>query len=251
MSSTTVDLAANELADLRSKVRVLGERLRHTQRLATVGTCAAMVAHEFNNILTPVLSYAELAKGGDEEFRTKAIRHARDGANRAIAICRAILDISGRDTPDASKVVLAQVVDETLAAMGREPAKDGIRLIKRIPARLSLTTRPVELKQVLLNLILNARSAVMSKGRGLSIDISAQRADSQVLIRVADTGVGIPPENLDQIFQPFFTTRNGHGTGLGLAICHRIITSLDGQLTVRSQVGKGTCFTIALPDNAA
>ncbi len=238
-------------AQLAEEVRSLREQLARTQRRATVGTMAAMVAHEFNNILTPMSNYARLAADGDEEMRDKAIHHALEGSARATEICRALLDITKNECQTLQKVSLADLLDETISAMGRDFSKDGIRLIRKIPARLKVTTRPAELKQVLLNILLNARAAVMEKGGDKSISISAERSDDRVILRVADTGVGIPPEIKKRIFEPFFTTRDKNGSGLGLAVCRQIIKSMKGRLTVRSQLGKGTVFTVSLPAKTA
>jgi signal transduction histidine kinase len=222
--------------------------LRHAQRLSTVGTMAAMVAHEFNNILTPIVNYAQLAQDGDELMRSKAIAHAYDGANRAATICRALLDVAARGDGQLARANLAELIDNTFSAMARDLAKDGINLVKEIPPKLHVVTRAAELQQVILNLLLNARSAVLAKGRGHSISVWAGHSDGQTLIRVQDTGVGIAPENIRKVFHPFFTTKAGHGTGLGLAVCREIVRSLGGRITVRSQLGTGTVFTVALPD---
>ena len=208
-----------------------------------------MVAHEFNNILTPVLNYAQMAMEGDEAMRDKAIQRAYEGAVRAGCICRALLDVGGNGSDKPERVSLQELVESTLAVMGRAPAKDGIRLVKKVPADLKITTRPAELKQVLLNLLLNAHQAVLAKRRGKSISITAARSNGQVRIRVADTGAGIPREDLEHIFEPFFTTKGDTGSGLGLAVCREIVALLRGRLTVRSEPGKGTCFTIVLPAN--
>ncbi len=235
-------------APLQAQISSLRAQLVRSQRLAAVGTLAVMVAHEFNNILTPMHNYAQLAARGDEGMCDKAVRFALDGSARAAAICRALLDLTKTDGEEEQKVSLVELVDETLTAMGRDLDKDGIRLIKKVPARLAISTRPVELKQVLLNLLLNARSAVLDKGAGKSISISAIRSNGSVLLRVADTGVGIAPENLKNIFVPFFTTKNGDdGSGLGLAVCKQIVKSMKGRLTVRSQLGEGTVFTVTVP----
>lgn len=239
-----------ELVDrLSREVQALRGQLGRAQRLAALGTMAAMVAHEFNNILTPMYNYAQLARNGDEPMREKAIRHACEGSSRAAAICHALLDLAGPGEARPRKLSVVAVVEEAVAAMARDPAKDGIHLILKVPARLKITTRSVELKQLLLNLLLNARAAVLQKGRGQSIAISALRRNGEVLIRVADTGVGIPPELRKRIFEPFFTTRDGDGTGLGLPVCRHIAEVLHGRLSVRSQQGKGSCFTVILPLN--
>lgn len=239
---------SGRLSKLREEVRSLQAQLRHSQRLATVGTMTAMVAHEFNNLLTPMLNYARLAQDGDQAIRDKAVRYTLEGSSRVTAICRALLDLSSGQSQPAQRVEMSALVEQALQAMARDPAKDGITLIRNIPARLKLTTRPVELMQVLLNLLLNARHAAIAKGRGQCIEIAAARRDGKILLRIRDTGVGIPRQNLARIFDPFFTTRGENGRGLGLAICRQIARELGGQITVRSQLGKGSVFTVALPD---
>lgn len=251
LSSRRKNRQADRSDQLEAQVCSLQEQLACAQRLATMGTVSAMVAHEFNNILTPIYNYARMAAGGDEEMRDKAIRYALEGSTRAAAICRALLGLAGPEAQTTRKVSLAALLADTLTAMGRDFSKDGIRLVTKVPPRLRVTTRPAELKQVLLNLLLNARAAVMDKGSGQSISISAERTDRSVILRVADTGVGIPPAIKKRIFEPFFTTRGAAGTGLGLAVCRQIITSMKGRLTVRSQLGKGTVFTISLPVKTA
>ncbi|MHC4715728.1 MAG: sensor histidine kinase [Planctomycetota bacterium] len=235
------------MSELAAEVDDLRRQLRRAQRLATVGTMAAMVAHEFNNILTPVLNYAQMARRGNDAVREKAIRMAHEGSLQATAICQALLDLTGRGGEKPRKVALATLVAETLTAMARDPSKDSIRMITRVSPAVELWTRPAELKQVLLNLIMNARQAVLRKPRGQSISISALRRSDEVFIRVSDTGVGIPRDDLKRVFEPFFTTQGSSGSGLGLAVCRHIVESLNGRMAVRSQVDKGTCFTVVLP----
>lgn len=240
----------DQLDRLKGEVEALRQQLRRAQRLAAVGTMTAMVAHEFNNILTPIISYAQMAQN-NPALAGKAIARAADGGRRASHICKAIMGIAGKEVP-AEQSNLSELISETLAAMARDPEKDGIELVLEAPAELTVTTRRVELQQVLLNLLINARDAVMAKPQPRRIEISAGRKAGMLCIQVSDSGVGIAPENLDKIFQPFFTTkqsqdRDNRGHGLGLAICKDIITSLGGEISVRSKVNKGTTFTILLP----
>jgi signal transduction histidine kinase len=250
---TTIDQAQTypeQLAKLNAEVAVLREQLRRAQRLATVGTMTAMVAHEFNNILTPIINYARMAKT-NPKFAGKAIDRAADGGERATNICNAILGFTGQAT-EARAVIVADLICETLAAMGREPAKDGIDLVLNAPPDLTICTRRVELGQVLLNLVINARAAVLGKSGARRIEIGARRERGSVFIEVADNGIGIAPENLDKIFQPFFTTKQSQdgadkGHGLGLAVCHDIVTAMGGDISVTSKLGEGTTFAIRLP----
>jgi signal transduction histidine kinase len=239
-----------ELERLRTEVQTLRHQLKHSQRLAAMGTMTAMVAHEFNNILTPVVNYAQIAKN-NPSLMTKALDRAASGGLRATAICQALLGFSGDQPATSQPVPLQDLIDETLAAMAREPHKDRIDLAMAIPEGTTLVTRRVELQQILLNLILNARTAVMAQSGPRKIEISAHPLGESLLIRVSDTGVGIHPENLEKIFQPFFTTKSssdsGEGSGLGLAICREIARELGGEIQVQSTLGVGTTFAVQLP----
>ena len=240
-----------QLDRLRAENQALRAELVRAQELATMGTMAAMVAHEFNNILTPIISYAQLAQH-NPAYAEKAIARAADGGHRASTICQAPLGLAA-DAPRAQEPVkLADLLRDTFDAMARDPHKDLIELVIRVPENLTLTTRRVELQHVLLNLILNARSAVLKRSGGRKLEISAQKRKNAVQIQVSDNGGGIPPELQSKIFDAFFTTKTdagsgGRGFGLGLAFCGRVLASLNGKISVRSELGKGTTFTVALP----
>jgi len=242
----------HRLESLQSENRALRQQLRHSQRMAAVGTMTAMIAHEFNNILTPIINYANLART-NPKLTDKAITRAAVGGERANNICQAILGMTRDDDEPPTRIRLAELVDETLSAMARDPKRDGIALSMRIPPSLTVTTRRVPLQQVLLNLLINARTAVLASDRGAGqIEISARMERGIAVITIGDTGVGIPPENLDRIFEPFFSTRGepdetSGGYGLGLALCKDIVSALGGQICVDSTVGVGTTFILRLP----
>lgn len=247
MGGSTIEQTRPTEAQLRQELDSLRQQLQQAQRLLSVGTVAAMVVHEFNNILMTIQNYSRLAAEGDDDMRTRAMRRISEAADRADAICRSLLGLvsSADRTPQSVKV--AQLAKDTLSAMGRELTKDGIALAVKVPAKLTIRTCPLELKQVLLNLLLNARAAVLAKRSGRSMKITARRQNGWVLLSVADTGTGIPRDIRQRIFEPFFTTHADTGSGLGLAVCRQIVEGLQGRLTVRSQQGKGSRFTIALP----
>ncbi len=240
-----------QLDKLQHEVQSLREQLRHAQRLATVGTMTAMVAHEFNNILTPIINYAQMAQN-NPALSGKAIAKAADGGQRASDICKALLGMT-RDSCRPAPVDLSQLAAETLRAMVRDPRKDGIEIVTDIPADLCVTARKVELQQVLLNLLINARTAVLTQGGTCKrIAIAARRHGAWVVLSVKDSGVGIAPENLPRIFEPFFTTSSSQddgpgGHGLGLAICREIIADAGGEISVQSTPGQGAAFTVRLP----
>ena len=239
-----------KLERLQAEVEALREQLNAARRLATVGTMTAMVSHELNNILTPIINYAQLARS-NPALVDKAIDRAAEGGQRASSICKAILGISStQQNQEMTEQNLSELLAQALEAMARDPRKDSITLNINVPGDLTLRTNRAELQQVLLNLIINARSAVLSSSGPRTIDVAASRRDGWVNITVRDNGVGIAPEHLDRIFKPFFTTKNGDGNsgyGLGLAFCHHAVTSMGGEILVESKVGTGTTFTVRLP----
>ena len=250
----TID-TEQELERLRRTVQTLREQLFRAQRLASVGTMAAMVVHEFNNILTPIVNYAQLARKRPEMV-AKALTCTLSGGKRATDICGAILGMARRTTGEIQSFRLREVIDETLMAMARNPRRDGIDFVIKVPDALTLAVRQIEFQQVMLNLLLNARQAVLGKPTPRRIEVSARKVHRGVLLRVSDNGVGIPPGNLARIFEPFFTTHQGsadqsQGSGLGLAICREIIQSMNGQISVRSTEGTGTTFSLHLPQATA
>jgi signal transduction histidine kinase len=141
--------------------------------------------------------------------------------------------------------------------MARDPQKDGIALRVQLQPQLMIDGDQVQLEQVLLNLLINARQAMLGKGGSLTVKAGLVEETGELRIQVIDTGPGIPEKLLPRIFQPFFTTkgtaRRGEtkGTGLGLSICKDIIEHHHGRIEVQSQVGRGTTFSIYLPGAAA
>ncbi len=211
----------------------------------------AMVAHEFNNILTPIINYAQLARS-NPQLTDKAIDRAADGGQRASTICEAILNLAGGDLPEPSEISLRELIDSTLDAMARDPRKDGIELTVNIPDDLTLRTWPSRLQQVLLNLLMNARAALLAKPGLRRIEISAEANGDEVTLRVSDNGVGISHEDMAKIFQAFYTTRKeasgqARGHGLGLTICHDIVSEMGGRIDVSSAPKQGAVFTVQIP----
>jgi len=239
----------------------LEERLLHSQRLESIGTLASGVAHDLNNILTPVLVASsmlreKLADSADLELITLIEAEARRGAvivNQLLAFGRGA---AGQRTP----VQPRQLIRELVHIM-RETFPRNIGIVEEAAGSLWVVeANPTQLHQVLLNLCLNARDAMPDGGtlvlRAENMELDG-RGSSQnpwakggphVVLTVSDTGHGIPPDVIGRIFDPFFTTKAvGHGSGLGLSTVHGIVRSYDGFVTVKSQTGKGTTFRVFLP----
>ena len=251
MASSASRKKQSELARLKAQVDALQSELQRARQLATLGTMTAMVAHEWNNLLTSIVNYARLARK-NPKLVGKAIDRAEQDGQRATDICQAILGLAGSQPRDFTEVHVGDLLVETLAAMARDPAKDSIDLQVEIPDDLTLRTLRVHLQHIVLNLLINARAAVLQQTGLRTIRLSAWSEDGEVFIRVADNGVGIAEEDLPRIFEAFFTTKAGRpdesgGHGLGLCVCREIAEALGGEIGVRSELGEGTTFTVRLP----
>jgi signal transduction histidine kinase len=248
------------VAAAQEQLDYLRDQLTESQRLATIGTISAVIAHEFNNLLTPIVSYSQYAlasaEGAEPDMALikKALSKAFQGSSKAGKICSSMLALA-RGESSFTNVSVQKLVDEVLLVLARDPRKDGIALRVQVQPALVVWGDPVQLEQVLLNLLINARQAMLGKGGSLSIKAAAEGDEAK--IQVIYTGPGIPETLQAKIFQPFFTTKSSSrkgeskGTGLGLAICKEIIDHHGGRIEVDSAVGRGTTFTITLPVEAS
>ncbi len=238
---------------LQQQIKELREQLRHAHKLASLGTNSAMLAHEYNNVFTPVISYAQHALDrGDTELMKRALTTVL----KQYEIVRAMSDrIMGFARPSESvrgQIDFRRIIEQAVDSLGRDLAKYKITISVDIPDSLRLEGDPDALQQVFFNLILNARQALL--GRGGKMKISATPLPGKrAMIHVRDTGCGIDSRNLAGVFEPFYSTkqnesrREKRGLGLGLAICKQIIEEHGGTIEVESIEGHGTTFTITLP----
>jgi signal transduction histidine kinase len=259
--STSGELDENllgRIGELQAQLDAVREQLTESQRLATIGTIAAVIAHEFNNLLTPVVSYSQYALQSAEsdkpdlELMKKALSKSYQGSMKAGRICTSMLGLARGET-SFGEVQVQRLVDETLQVLAREPQKDGIALRVQVQPGLTVHGDMVQLEQVLLNLLINARHAMLGKGGSLTVKAATTDEGSEVRLQVMDTGPGIPEKVIPKIFDPFFTTKGtakkgeAKGTGLGLAICKEIVDAHGGRIDVQSEMGKGTTFSVYLP----
>lgn len=250
----------DELKKLTEQNTNLMLQIDRFQPLLNLGLVSAMIAHEINNILTPIGTYAQLARQNpdDTELTRKVIDKTVSNTERAARILEAMLAMANGQSAPPARHNLKQMTDEIFDCLARDFSKDRINLTIDIPDDLTVTVDRICFQQVLMNLIINARQALLddsNNNAGGALEISAEQTGATVNIVVSDTAAGISPDNLDKIFDPFFTTKtsdsdNGDrsGTGLGLAFCKRIIDSHNGTIEVDSKPGAGTAFTIKIPD---
>jgi signal transduction histidine kinase len=231
----------------------LRQQLLQAQKLSSVGALASSVAHEFNNILTTILNYARLALRPpiDEAARTQALEKILKGSQRAAVIINSMLGFARNTSTQREMTDLTALVEEVLILTDKDLSKHRIHVEKKFHGRPRASVVPAQIEQVLLNLIINARQA-MPRGGQLRIEVRDNAQSGMVELKIGDSGVGIPPDRLRLIFEPFYTTKepdaNGHGgTGLGLSVCRQIIEQHQGRIRVESLVGKGSTFTVKLP----
>ncbi len=227
--------------------RTLERQLTQAQKMEAIGRLAGGVAHDFNNIMTAVLGYAQIASeslppGSPAEDDLKEILRA---AGRASELTRQLLAFARRQVTQPRPVSLNLLVLETRKLLERLLGEDVTLLTDLTEGLPPVLVDPGQLEQVLVNLSVNARDA-MPKGGSLTIMTSTIGGD--VVLDVVDTGVGIPADQHQSIFEPFFTTKeHGKGTGLGLATCYGIVRQAGGRIELRSEPGSGSRFRVLLP----
>ena len=245
-----------QLEDSEQKIKDLEEQLIFSQKLATMGTMSCLVAHEFNNLLMPIINYAELAlkHPDDKKLIKKTLEKTVKQGTQAGHIIESILGMTRAESQEFHDVNLNNVIKESFRCLARDFEKDGIKVNIDVPEDINVYAIHSQLQQVILNLIINARQAMIDERKGI-LTISAKRGeDGMVEISVKDTGHGISVEILHKIFEPFFTTKKGGksqdriGTGLGLMVCKQIVETHKGTIAVESELGKGTIFTVTFPE---
>lgn len=243
------------LATQKLRNNTLKLQISQLQALANIGATTCMVAHEINNLLTAPATYAALAISNpqDKPIAEKAMQKTVKNCQRAAKILESMLSLANSQENDKQSVRPVVLIEEIFNALGRDFAKDNISVEIQIPDDLEVWAIPIQFQQVLMNLILNARDAMLS--RGGTLKISAEDKSDSVCLQICDTGSGIKPADLENIFDLFFTTKKAakksgetsSGSGLGLAFCKKIMDEHHGQINVQSELGKSTVFKLTLP----
>ena len=241
----------------------LEEQLRHAQKLEAVGQLAGGVAHDFNNILTAVLGYSDLLLNRlpSDDPNRHAVEEIHRGGKRAASLTRQLLTFSRRSPMQPRIVDLNSAVENLLPMLERLAGEDIEFQLDLSPAIGRVRVDPSQFEQIVVNLVVNARDAMPEGG---VLRIATERAslsDAEthgvpdvtpgrfVLLRVADSGTGIPADVMEHMFEPFYTTKEpGRGTGLGLATVYGIVRQHHGFVRARSEEGKGAEFEILIPE---
>lgn len=271
VAARTEDLSRknSELQDAIEKMQAMQQQLILSEKMASLGNLVAGVAHEVNNPVAAVNSAANVMElglnkisailqdvglvdevNGNEQLK-KTFRLLEqnnrvivNGSQRVAQIVKSLRNFARLDEAELQKADLHQGIESTLALLHHQ-LKNKVEVIRDFGEIPEIDCYPNELNQVFMNLFVNASQAIKEKG---SITIKTSAQDDDVFVQVSDTGSGIPPEKINKIFDPGFTTKGvGVGTGLGLSISYNIIKKHQGEIRVESELGEGTTFTLRLP----
>jgi signal transduction histidine kinase len=226
---------------------------REAEKLEVIGRLAGGIAHDFNNLLTGILLYCDLLAAGldNTERLRQYVEEIRMAGEQGAALTQQLLAVARKQIPQLKPVLLNDIVESTKNLL-RRLIGEQIELITALDPRAgAVLADPAQLRQILLNLVLNARDAMPQGGQ---ITVSTENAKaingdaSSTVLRIEDNGCGMDHATRDRVFEPFFTTKTqGHGTGLGLSTVQRIVDALQGTIQIESKVGHGTRVEVVLP----
>jgi len=248
--SERAEASRNAEAQSRSELEAAQRQLVATERLASMGQLSAALAHEVNNPLGTILIYSHMLLKQLEEgdSRRDDLQMIANEATRCKDIVHGLLDFAKQSRVSKAPTEPGTLIDEVVSVMRLKAQTASINLESEVDDDLpTMVIDRTQIKQMLVNLVQNGIDAVVNSGR---VTISARVSDRTdgVDIKVSDSGCGIQPENIQRLFTPFFTTKEGgKGTGLGLAIAYGIVKMHYGDIQVESEPGKGTTFSIWLP----
>jgi two-component system cell cycle sensor histidine kinase/response regulator CckA len=240
----------------------LAARLQRAQKLESIGNLAGGIAHDFNNILTSIIGYSELALV-DSDNQTNLKNHLKEvltAAKRAKELVKQVLAFA-RQSDEAVKPIRVDIIAKEALRLIRSSIPTTIEIEQDISNSRPILGNPTQVHQIFMNLCTNAAQAMTERGGVLAVRIDDVMIEKEIdgrgldlapgfylRISVSDTGTGIAPDVIGNIFDPYFTTKGlAEGTGMGLAVVHGIVESYGGKIAVESQLNQGTCFTLYLP----
>ncbi len=259
----SIVLDVSDLVQAQKEKKMLETHLQQAQKLEAIGTLAGGIAHDFNNILGAIFGYTEMARGNlpPESKQHAHLSEVLTAAHRAAELVKQILTISRKKEETLNPIQLRLIVKEALKLL-RASLPSTIEIRQDLDADSDIVLAdPTKIHQVVMNLCTNASHAMGEEGGLLELGLKCIDLDTvsvsrhqglspgpYLLLTVKDTGHGIPTDVVDRIFDPYFTTKKvGEGTGLGLSVVQGIVVVLGGMITVESEPGKGTLFSVFLP----
>jgi len=238
-----------KVAERTEKIQRMQSKLLRSEKLASLGELVAGIAHEINNPLTGVLMFATMLEEDsrlDPALRTDLGTIVHE-TQRCAKIVRELLDFSRESVPQKKIESINLLLDKTMSLVEHHTSFHDIEVVKEYTPDLpKILIDPSQIEQVFMNILINASQAMPTGGR-LILQTGVIEPEKFLFTRVTDTGIGISEENLQKIFDPFFSTKGNAGTGLGLSVSYGIIENHGGTIEVASVLGRGTSFTIKLP----
>jgi signal transduction histidine kinase len=230
--------------------RLAEEQIVQADKLASIGQLSAGIAHEINNPLGIILGYTQLLIRHEDPRSEKYqdLKTIEKHVRNCKTIVEDLLNFARTSSPKENLIRIDAALDDVLKFVQQHGDHEQIEIRRNYdPSVPQMLLDEKKIKQVFMNLIMNARHAIGTKGR-LTLGTRYQPSERQVIVQIADTGHGIAKKDLSRVFDPFFTTKpTGEGTGLGLSVSYGIIKNHGGSITVESEAGQGSTFTIVLP----
>lgn len=249
-AGTLVDRVIVVVRDVTEQ-RLLETSLVQAEKMAAIGTLAAGFAHEINNPMTVISANAQILGEElvDQHPYYGSVEMIARAAQRASRVVRKLLDVARYEEFELAPTDLNVSLSEAVTLVEAQLRKDNVQIICDLAADLPPVWASLDyLHVVWINLLLNARDAIEEKGSAGTIHVSSDQQDGHVVVRIADTGIGMAEEMLKHLYEPFFTTKGpGKGTGLGLFTCYRTLVRHGGDIQVESQEGEGSVFSVTLP----
>lgn len=241
-----LEATTEQLAKVNRELQDSFEQIKRADRLSAIGELSASLAHEIRNPLASIEGAANIIESLQtaEQIRTSSIAIIRKETQRLNHLLTNLLDFARPRKPEFQSIEAGRLIDSIISLAGHSARQGGIALRKDVPAGMPpFECDPEQMKQVILNLTLNAVQAMTHPGEIL---LSARLRDSSMAINVCDQGAGISEQNLDKVFNPFFTTKD-RGTGLGLSVVYQIVTQHGGMVSAERNPDRGMTFSVTLP----
>ena len=221
------------------------EKIAHSEKLASIGRLAAGIAHEIGNPLTSIFSFVQILREmEDDEFKKESLQTIYFHINRISEILKQLSGFTKMPAGEAKECQINDIIDTSINLIQYDKKAKNVSIVKELLPSLPKTVcSDNQLSQVFVNLTLNAIDAMPDGG---TLTIKSMTKGDSIVIQFKDTGVGIPKEDITRVFDPFYTTKE-KGTGLGLAVSYDIIKKMNGALSIESEIGKGSVFTITMP----
>jgi two-component system, NtrC family, sensor histidine kinase HydH len=241
-----LEKAGSELKEAYHKLNETFDQLRHADRLASLGQLSAGIAHEIRNPLGSIQGAVDILAQdlSQEDPKSEFAQIARKEISRLERLTSEILQFSKPAPPKRLQTDWREIVDAACRLCSDQARRQGVEIAKSVyPQEALILIDPEQVKQVLVNILINAIQAQPNGGR---ITIEGERNSGDLILSIRDRGLGMTPDQLDRIFDPFFTTRH-EGTGLGLSISFQLVKNNGGRIWAESESGRGSCFHVSFP----